>query len=162
MVINDQRHPESIRFLKIPFISHSSPNMSPLVQRLLVAQIAKKIRPNKSVRLKNKAPFAGFSDLRGREGDGCDGYQESMGDQSGFNGIWGCMGYMRGLNGKKNWILILIYINGIWGFSRRYNQQSDIWMCVWKWVLPGIWQFIREMMRNHGIRGGARMVTWGR
>ena len=82
MVINDQRHPESIRFLKTPFISHSSPSMSsPLVQRLLVAQIAKKIRPNKSVRLKNKAPFAGFSDLRGREGDGCDGYQESMGDQ---------------------------------------------------------------------------------
>ena len=46
-----------------------------------------------------------------------------------------------------------ININGIWGFSGRYNQQSDIWMCVWKWVLPGIWQFLGEMMRNHGIWG---------
>jgi hypothetical protein len=26
-------------------------------------------------------------------------------------------------------------------------------MCVWKWVLPGIWQFLGEMMRNHGIWG---------
>ena len=101
--------PEASRDYQIP-LSHSSPihlpcSMSPLVQRLLVAQVAKKIRPNKSMRLKHKAPLAGFQGSR----------RWWLWRVPGMNGRsiriqWhmGMYGINDGLKWKKNWILILM------------------------------------------------------